>query len=445
MQQGSADTLWLVVVNAVYTVAAVLGWPVYLALLLTRKKYRSRFWERLGLVPRFDPGRERIWVHAISVGEVEAARTFIPALAAALPEAEIVLSTTTMTGRRRARKRFPDVPVFHFPLDLAPCVRFALARVRPSAIVQVESEWWPNFFLLAARRGVPVMVVNLRMTERGCRGYRRIQPLMRTVINSCAAIGVQAPLYTDRLLSLGADPERIHVTGQMKHDGVTFCDTVEGAETLRRDVQIDPDAPVAVAGSTGPAEEPILLEAYEQARSSHPRLRLVIVPRRPESFERAAEAIRGGGHALLRRSSGDRSGPRRQPPVILGDTMGELMTWYALADVVVLGRSFVPLGGSNPMEPGSLGKPLVWGPHMFNFPVEAPAMVEAGAAVEAADAQALARTFEELLTDADKRRQMGEAARWTIRSMQGATQRSVDLVVRTLRGRRKNNAPGHPD
>ncbi len=444
MQRQRSNTLWLVVVNAVYAVVAILGWPVYVALLIARKKYRSRFWERLGLVPRFEGGRKRLWVHAISVGEVEAARTFVPALAEALPEVEIVVSTTTMTGRQRAERLFPDRPVFHFPIDLAPCVLLALRRVRPTAVIQVESEWWPNFFLLAARRGLPVMIVNLRMTDRSQRGYRRIRPLMRTVIDSCAAIGVQAPLYTDRLLGLGARPEHIHATGQMKHDGVGFRDTVEGAGALRRDVKIEPDAPVVVAGSTGPGEEALLLGAYERARKWHPRLRLVIVPRRPESFDRAAEAILAAGHGLLRRSSGEWLGPRLKPPVILGDTMGELMAWYALADVVVLGRSFVPLGGSNPMEPGSLGKPLVWGPEMYNFPVEAPAMVQAGAAIEGADAEALAKTIDDLLTDADKRRQMGEAARRTIRSMQGATQRNVDLVVRTLREQGLREASGRP-
>ena len=411
MERNKADLFWLLAVNTVYALAAIVGWPLYLVLLLTHKKYRSRFWERLGFVPRFDPRKKRIWVHAISVGEVAAARTFIPALAAALPDHEIVLSTTTMTGRRRAREVFPDLPVIHFPIDLAPCVLAALSRVRPAAVVQVESEWWPNFFFLAARLGIPVMIVNLRLTERGLGGYKRIRPLMRAVINSTRAIGVQADLYRDRLLELGADAARIRVTGQMKHDGARFAEAIGGAEDLRREVGIEPGAPVIVAGSTGPGEEAILLEAFREVRRRHPKARLVIVPRRPENFDAAAEAILAAGMGLVRRSGGARGGPADAPPVILGDTMGELMKWYALADVVFLGRSLVPLGGSNPMEPGSLGKPLLWGPEMFNFPVEAPAMVAAGAARQVSGQADLARQVNDLLTDAARRREMGERAR----------------------------------
>ena len=427
---------WSLVVNTAYAAAAAVGWPYYLYLLATQRKYRVHLAERWGRVPRFEPGRQRFWVHAISVGEVEAARTFVPALQEAYPEAEIVFSTTTLTGRERAEKRFPGLPVFHFPLDLWPCVASALRRVKPTAVIQVESEWWPNFFFAAARRGIPVVCVNVRLTEHGARGYAHIRPIMRRVFNCCSGIGVQADLYRDRLAALGADPRRIRVTGQMKHDGVTFADTVAGADALAREMGIAPEDSVLVAGSTGPGEEVTLLDAYKRVRRAHPGLRLVIVPRRPESFSATAEAVRQAGLPLFRRSSQltgtagvDAEG---EPPVILGDTMGELMAWYTLADVVFVGRSLVPIGGSNPMEPGSLAKPMLWGPEMFNFPVEAPAMVAAGAARVVANADDLAAAVADLLTHPEKRRQMGEAARATIRSMQGATARTIALVREIL-------------
>ncbi len=461
-------------VNAAYAGAAAIGWPYYLYLLATRRKYRAHLGQRLGRVPRFAPGRQRFWVHAISVGEVEAARTFVPALAKAYPEAEIVLSTTTLTGRHRAEKHFAGRPVFHFPLDLWPCVASAFGRVQPTAVIQVESEWWPNFFFTAARRRIPVLCVNVRLTEHGARGYRRIRPVMRQVFGCCSAIGVQAEVYRDRLVALGARPERIHVTGQMKHDGVTFADTVEGAERLAREAGFAPDAPVLVAGSTGPGEEEPLLAAYRRVRRTHPTLRLVIVPRRPESFDAAAGAIRSAGLPLLRRSEQIASGAapgatdcssigaagsestvwqanrgtrhsEEEPPVILGDTMGELMSWYALADVVFVGRSLLPLGGSNPMEPGSLAKPMLWGPQMFNFPVEAPALVASGAAREVSDADDLADALSGLLTRPESRRQMGQAARDTIRGMQGATARNIQLVRRVVgtvsRARERGGSP----
>jgi len=435
---------WLLVVNAVYAVAAVVAVPLYIVLMATRRKYRHRPWQRWGFVPKFGAsarqvGRPaarkpmRLWVHAISVGEVEAARTFVPALAEAMPEAEIVLSTTTMTGRERAAKLFPGRPLFYFPLDLAPCVALALVRVRPTAVIQVESEWWPNFFLLARLWRVPVVAVNVRITEKSRRGYARIRGLMRAVFNSTAAIGVQAEVYRERLLALGAEADRIRVTGQMKHDAVGAADTVAGAEDLAREAGLVAGQPVLVAGSTAPGEDDVLLAAYGEARRAVPDLRLVIVPRRPENFDAAAEAIRRAGLGLLRRSRQTApEGAAGEPPVILGDTMGELMKWYALADLVFVGRSLVPLGGSNPMEPGSLARPLLWGPHMFNFPIEAPALVEAGAAREVTDAASLAAAVVDLLTRGDRRRQMGLAARQVICRMQGATARNVALVREVL-------------
>jgi 3-deoxy-D-manno-octulosonic-acid transferase len=455
----------LLLVNAVYFVAAIFGWPVYVFLLITRAKYRSHLAERWGFVPRFAAansaslsaaaskdaarrvpapaadidasatGRQRFWVHAISVGEVEAARPFVLALAAAYPQAEIVLSTTTQTGRERAEKLFPGRPIFHFPLDLAPCVLLALGRIRPTAVIQVESEWWPNFFFLAARRGVPLVCVNVRMTEKGRRGYGRIRGLMAAVFNCTSAIGVQAEVYRERLLSLGADAGRLRLTGQMKHDGVSFIDQVPGAEDLAREVGLDPQHPILVAGCTAPGEEPVLLAAWQDARRAFPNLRLVMVPRRPENFDSTATAILAAGCGLVRRSqSGKSQGDGLVPPVILGDTMGELMKWYGLATVVFVGRSLVPLGGSNPMEPGALGRPMLWGPEMSNFPVEAPALVEAGAAREVRTAADLSAALVDLLTHAERRRQMGEAARAQIRRMQGATARSIGLVREALVG-----------
>jgi 3-deoxy-D-manno-octulosonic-acid transferase len=424
---------WLLLVNAAYLAAAAFGWPVYLFLLATRRKYRANPGERWGLAPRFEAGRKRLWVHAISVGEVEAARTFVPALAEAFPQAEIVISTTTLTGRERAQKLFPGHPIFFFPLDLGPCVHDALSRVRPTAVIQVESEWWPNFFLMAARRRIPIICVNVRMTEKGQRGYSRICRLMAAVFNCTAAIGVQAEVYRERLLALGADAGRISLTGQMKHDGVTFADQIPGSEDLAREVGLSPQDQVLVAGSTAPEEDAVLLAAYRDARRAFPNLRLVIVPRRPENFDTSAAAITAAGCGLVRRSKpGERQGDSLVPPVILGDTMGELMKWYALATVVFVGRSLVPLGGSNPMEPGSLGKPMLWGPEMFNFPVEAPALVAAGSAREVRTATDLAAALVDLLTHAERRRQMGEAARRQIQSMQGATARNIQLVREAL-------------
>jgi 3-deoxy-D-manno-octulosonic-acid transferase len=433
MKPKPVNFLWLALVNFTYLLAILFGWIVYLPLLVFRKKTRHNFWERWGFGPAFPAGRKRLWIHAISVGEVEAARTFLPALAAAFPDAGIVFSTTTMTGRERAHQLFPGRPIFYLPFDFAPCVLLTLFRVKPTAIIQVESEWWPNFFLISSILKRPIVCVNVRLTEKGQKGYKRIPTLMANVFNSTRAIGVQADVYGRRLIELGTDPERLRVTGQMKHDGVAFTDTVPGAAELAREMKIDPREPVIVAGSTAPEELAILLASYHEIRAKAPSVRLVIVPRRPENFDSAAETILKAGCGLIRRSKPDEiQGEPGQPIVLLGDTMGELMKWYGRANVVFIGRSLVPLGGSNPMEPGSIGKAILWGPHMFNFPVEAAAFEAAGAARQVTDAATMTAAIIDLLAHVDVRRRMGDAARETIRTMQGATARSILFVREAL-------------
>jgi len=434
MKRPWTNLPWLVPLNVFYGVMMLIGWPYYLFLLATRAKYRAHLLERWGLAPKFARGKKCLWVHAISVGEAEAARTFLPALREAFPDAEVVFSTTTLTGRERARKLFPDIPVFHFPLDLALPVILALARVRPTAVIQVESEWWPMFFWIAQLFGIPVLCVNVRITEKAERGYSWVRRPMAATFNAAVAIGVQAEVYAARLRRLGCHAGRIRVTGQMKHDVVTFLDSVPGADAVAREVGLRPEEAVLVAASTAPEETGTLLAAYRIARRTHGELRLVIVPRRPESFDATAAAIRAAGLPVVRRSRpGQVDGAAAaEPPVILGDTMGEMMKWYALARIIFVGRSLVHLGGSNPMEPGALARPLLWGPEMFNFPVEGPALVEAGAARVVRDAAEMAAAVEELLTRPDLCRQMGEAARATIRGMQGATARSIELVRQTL-------------
>jgi len=433
MKPRSVNLLWLLVVNLVYACALPFFLIMYVPQALFRKKYRHRFWERWGIGGNFLPGRKRLWIHAISVGEVEAARTFVPALAAAFPDAGVVLSTTTMTGRERATQLFPGRPVFYLPFDFAPCVLLALLRVKPSAIVQVEPEWWPNLFMLSALLRRPIACVNVRLTEKGHRGYKRIPTLMANVFNVTRVIGVQADVYGQRLIELGADPGRVRVTGQMKHDGVVFADTAAGSAELAREMKIDPREPVVVAASTAPGEDEIVLAAYQEVLRRAATVRLVIVPRRPENFDAAAAAILKAGCGLVRRSKpGEIEGEPGQTIVMLGDSMGELMKWYGRANVVFVGRSLVPLGGSNPMEPGSIGKAILWGPHMFNFPIEAAEFEKVGAARQVADAPALAAAILDLLAHPDRRRQMGSAAREAIRKMQGATARNIIMVREAL-------------
>jgi len=421
-----------ILMDICYGLFALICSPVYVPMILGRKKWRANFLERLGIVPRLKSHPLRLWVHAISVGEVEAARSFVPALAEAFPDAEVVISTTTLTGRERAKRLFPDHLIFHFPLDVSPSVMSAISRIKPTAIIQVEAEWWPNFFIKAARRAIPVIAVNVRITEKGLKGYQKIRPLVRVMLNAATAIGTQSQLYADRLISLGADKGRIKVTGQMKYDNVSL-QQVAGAGELAERCRLDADAPLIVAGSTGPGEPEILLRIYRKLKAKYKGLRLAIVPRRPEQFEETAAQIKQAGFGLFRLSQADeQAAAADNDAVILGDTMGELMKFYQLADIVFIGRSLVPLGGSNLIEPASLGKPAVFGPHMFNFAEPADYFLGRGAARQVKNESELVETLDELLASPDKRRETGDRGRECIAEQQGATQRNIQLVKEIL-------------
>jgi 3-deoxy-D-manno-octulosonic-acid transferase len=415
-----------------YLVLTLLASPVLLVLFLAKRKWREGFWERMGCVPKLAAHPCRIWVHAISVGETEAARPLVAALCNRFPEAEIVFSTTTRTGRARAQKFFSDLTVFHYPLDFPWAVASTLRRIKPTAIIQVEAEWWPSFLFRSARRGIPVAMVNVRITEKGVCGYRRMGGLFARMANVPEVIATQNETYRERLLSLGTDADRVVVTGQMKYDNVTF-EAPAGADELARELGIRPGERVIVAGSTGPGEEELLLDAYAQIKPDFPDLRLAIVPRKPERFDEVARLIADRGFLLVRRSQ-----TRGQPTspdagaVILGDTMGELMIFYGLACCALVGRSLVPMGGSNPIDPAGLALPLLFGPHMFNFPEADELFAQSGAARVVTDVDSLAQTLRELLQSPEELSRMGRKAREAIDGRQGATARNVALIAERL-------------
>jgi 3-deoxy-D-manno-octulosonic-acid transferase len=451
-QSDRPSRIFVAALRGCMWIVILLGLAVFLPMVLLKKKWRVGLRERLGGVREFAPHPLRLWVHAISVGETEAARPLVAALREKYPQAEIVLSSTTQTGRARARQLMPDVTHILYPLDVPWAVSRTLGRVKPTAIIMVEAEWWPVFLLTAARRGLPLVMVNVRMTEKAIGGYRRIGGLMRRMLRAPAAIGVQEEIYAERLRQLGADGARIRVTGQMKYDNVQVAGEAgagrharpAAAEELAASLGLGGDERLVVAGSTGPGEEEILLDAYARVRQNLPDARLAIIPRKPERFDEVAELIRSRHLPLIRRSemrggtggaasASGRIGSAAGEAVILGDTMGELMNFYALGRVAFVGRSLVPLGGSNPIDPASLGLPLLFGPQMFNFPDAEELFVAGGGARVVTDAGTLAAAMTELLSSPELAAEMGGRARAAIVSRQGATGRNVDLIDGVLR------------
>ena len=426
---------WLL--NLMYLLALALSCPVWLVRMLRHGKYRRDWAQRLGRVPPRHGLQPVIWIHGVSVGEVRAARELVAELHAQLPDFRVAVSATTDTGLATARQLFaPDHTVFRYPVDLTFAVSAALNRLRPDLVVLMEGDVWPNLLSACRKRDIPVVVVNGRVGPRkGFPRYRRVRRFAGRLFNGLTAIGVQDPLYADLFARLGVDAKKLHVTGMMKYDTAQLADRVDGQDALAAALGIDPAGALLVAGGTGAGEEALVLDAFERVvrAGGAEAARLVIVPRKPERFEQVARLITDRGHTLTRRSAHpDGAAPPVHPAaVILGDTMGDLRKFYALARCVFVGRSLVPEGGSDMIEAAALARPVAFGPHTFNFP-QADSLLEAGAACRVADAEALAAVWAGWMTDPAGAGRMAAGAREFVRANQGATRRNVEMICRVL-------------
>ncbi|MCY2929973.1 MAG: 3-deoxy-D-manno-octulosonic acid transferase [Planctomycetota bacterium] len=424
-----------IILDTLYAAALTAASPVWLYKMIRHGRYREDVAQRFGAVPTRYGLQPTIWVHAVSLGEINAARTLVAQLHSQLPDYRVVVSTSTDTGMAAARRLFAtDHMVFRWPLDFTLAVRRAIARIRPAMVVLMEGEVWPNFLAACQRKQIPVAVVNARMSpDKGYPGYKKLGPLAaRLLFNRLRAIGVQSEDYAARFRDLGTDPARLHVTGMMKFDTIDTAESRPGQAALAAAMGIAPDDDLLVAGGTGDGEEKLLLEIYPALRAKHPRLKLAIVPRKPERFEEVARQIAAAGLGVIRRSQtpDGSTGPQDPAAVILGDTMGELRTFYALARCVFVGRSLVPMGGSDMIEAAAMGKPTAFGPHTFNFP-QADDLAGHGCS-RVADAGALAAQIDAWLGDRAAADQAGHDARRYVLSQQGATRRNVDMICHIL-------------
>jgi 3-deoxy-D-manno-octulosonic-acid transferase len=338
------------------------------------------------------------------------------------------------------------VSVVRYPLDLSRYVERFLDRVRPDVAVLMELEVWPNFVLACQRRGIPVLLVNGRLTERSYRGYRRFRALVRPVFSALSAVCAQEAAYATRFVDLGVAEARVSVTGTMKFDSAQVGERVEGDEELAEALGLNPRAlrgpdPLLVCGSTGPGEEEVLLEVYLRLRLSHPTLRLVIVPRKPERFDEVAQLMGRAGQVIRRSTAATQAGERsaHASAMVLGDTMGELRKFYSLADVVVIGRTLLDLGekqhGSDMIEPAALGKPVVVGPYTGNFAepmralLAADAIRQIAASTPVAAVAQLVNVIDAWLADPAAAEEVGRRAREVVLANRGATQRHVQLIL----------------
>jgi 3-deoxy-D-manno-octulosonic-acid transferase len=432
-----------ILLDIAYAMALAAASPIWLYRMIRHGRYRSDIGQRFGAVPIRYGLQPVIWIHGVSLGEVNVAKTLVSELHSQLPDFRVVISSTTDTGIAAARRLFaPDHEVFRWPLDFSLAVGRALRRLRPALVVLMEGEAWPNFLSACKARQIPTVVVNGRMSpDKGYAGYRKLGPLAGRLFNRLTAIGVQEAGYAQRFISLGARPEKVHVTGMMKFDSVEVADRLDGQEALAAAMGLGSGEKIIVAGGTGPGEEKILLEMFGRLRAKHRSARLAIVPRKPERFDEVARLIADSGFTMVRRSRrpDGAAGPSPADAVILGDTMGELRKFYALASAVFVGRSLFPFGGSDMIEAAALGKAVAFGPHTFNFPQAADLARDGCARV--ADAAGLEKQLDAWLDDPAAVAQAGQRAQAYVRSRQGATRRNVEMICRIL-GRVPAAAPG---
>ena len=392
--------------------------------------------ERLG--ERFGRGDTRldtpgIWVHAVSVGEVVAASSLVQALRRDYPELPLVLTTVTATGARRARALFGE-EVLHawMPFDTPGSVRRFLDRMKPRLVVIMETELWPNLYSACARRGVPIVLANARISPRSLRRYRRLARLFAPVLAGDVTVAAQSERDAQRFRELGAAAERTHVLGNLKADLAFPPGLVEAGREFR--ARHAGGRPAWIAASTHAGEEEAALEAHAALRARRPEALLLLVPRHPERFEAVAQLLAQRRINCGRRSRGE--APSAETPVYLVDTVGELPMFYAAADLAFVGGTLARVGGHNLLEPAALGLPLVTGPHNFNAPDVAALLDEAGALVQVEDAAALAGVITGLYADEASRRERGERARRVVADSGGALEKLLALLAARLKAMR---------
>ena len=429
-----------ILLDLIYLLLLVLLSPWVLYRVLCQKRYRSGWAERFGFVRPRHSHQPAIWIHAVSMGEINAIGTLVTALEAILPQFEIVISSTTDTGMDRARKLYAqDHHVFFFPWDFSFAIRRALDRLHPQLCVMMEGETWPNFTAVAQARSIPVVVANGRVgSGKGWPRYRRVAPLVRPMFRRLRLALVQDQTYADRFAFLGVPRDRIQVVGTLKYDTAEVTDRVDGADQLGESLGLESAPLMWVAGQSGPGEEQIILDSYQQLRRQPQltQLRLVIVPRKPERFDEVARLIESYGLPLLRYSQ-VKQGTRAvsavdDGAVILGDTMGDLRRFYSLAHAVFVGRSLVPMGGSDMMEVAALGRAVIIGPYTDNFSETVDLLCQAHAMQVVHDQPELTAAVGKQLLERDHAVAMGQRARQVILDHKGATGRTVEAIVKLL-------------
>ena len=423
--------------NCLFNVGFFAAAPFYLFKMARRGDWRRGFGQRFGhyetRLKHALTNRDVVWLHAVSVGEANLVVGLIAALEKRLPIHKFVVSTTTSTGMAVLTQRLPDrVSKIYYPIDRRKHIQRAMGTIHPEAVVLVEAELWPNFLWSLQRRRVPYFLVNARISERSFRGYRRFQFLFRELFAGFTGVTAQNESDAARLRSLGVRADAIQVVGSLKFDAAKLGTPKRlDVPALLAQLGMPRDRLVLVAGSTHAGEEAILARVFRRLQERFPGLVLILVPRHHERGREVGDELSRQGVRYRFRTELT-AGVRIEPgsvECLLVNTTGELLSFYESADLVFVGKSLTAQGGQNPIEPAALGKAMVFGPHMENFPHVVPQFLEAGGARQVADERSLERVLGELLMDPARRTEMGRKALEVVRQNAGAMEATVELIA----------------
>jgi 3-deoxy-D-manno-octulosonic-acid transferase len=420
--------------NLALLIALVLMAPVWMVWLLLVPKVRAGFWEKCGLHRRSFrealvrlPQMKRVWLHAVSVGEVNAARPLIEALGA--DGFQVVLSTSTATGQHVARTTYPHLPVFYAPFDFPWAVSWTLNVIQPRLIVVMETEIWPNRIWAAFRRGIPQFLVNGRLSQKSFRGYRRWKGFFAPLLNRFDGLWMQSEADAERMASLGADCSRVNVMGNLKFD-LPPISSSDVSRELAAGLGWPPDLPVIIFASSHPGEEALFLRMFADLRKTCPDLRAVLAPRHPERADEVDRLIRANGWSCSRRSRLSPQQPNLPDvPLVLLDTVGELQAVFTLGTIACMGGTFVPWGGHNPLEPIQAGIPVVFGPCMQNFEAVANVILAAKAGVQVNTPDEAEHCIRLLLADEAARGVMVTAGQAVLAHHAGVAQKVLSALT----------------
>lgn len=427
--------------DILFTIGFILASPFYFIRMQARGNWRFGFFERFGFYDhtvKTLAKRHVIWIHAVSVGEVNLAIQLVRVLEERLPNVRVVTSSTTTTGMAELRRRLsPRIVKLYYPIDSGFVVKQALRTINPEAIVLVETEVWPNFIWNAKELGIPVFIANARVSDRSLRGYTRYAFLFKSVFEALLAVGAQTETDAARLRQIGCRPEAVKVLGNMKFDAAKLDkpNTIDVASLLRQ-INVPPDAPILVCGSTARGEDILLAEIARRLRARFPELFLILVPRHAERCKEVGRELRGRGITFIYRNEINEKSQYDNYEVkcLLVNTTGELRAFYEQATIAFVGKSLTSNGGQNPIEPGAMGKAVVFGPNMENFSDIAFNFLSQNGAVQVQTAEELEATLGTLLASEERRKELGRNAQRVTRENVGAVERTVGMVLENLAG-----------